>query len=274
MTQSTSPITASRSASATRSSTAPPPWARRAGEPGAGGGRGGRGQGAGGGGGRGAGGAARGLPRLTLTIPPARCLPPPQRQPRAHSLLGLRRLGQVQARRVLPRQLVGLSGGAAGGAHGGSGGGPSGDQDGQHQRCGGAAWPFIHPATPLLLSNHPRAENQRPDYFCSRYEWDSPCQPFTKETIARFAKGFKACLQKVGGHLRRHGLLTRASWRRRPPPSTVPQGPEPAPTPCSHPSHQAHDLFDEVLISPHVDDATKTGHWRNTLLFDPLEKDK
>ena len=76
------------------------------------------------------------------------------------------------------------------------------------------------------------AENQKVDYFCSRYEWDSRCEPFTPKTIARFSKGFKDCLQK------------------------------------------AHDMFDEVLISPHLDDATKTSHWRNTLLFDPLQKDK
>lgn len=37
---------------------------------------------------------------------------------------------------------------------------------------------------------------------------------------------------------------------------------------------QAHDLFDEVLIAPHLDDGTKTGHWRNMLLMDPEKKDK
>jgi hypothetical protein len=29
--------------------------------------------------------------------------------------------------------------------------------------------------------------------------------------------------------------------------------------------------FTEVLISPHLDDGTKTEHWRNMLLFDPLQ---
>jgi hypothetical protein len=33
-------------------------------------------------------------------------------------------------------------------------------------------------------------------------------------------------------------------------------------------------MFDEVLISPHLDDGTKTMHWRNMLWFDPLEKDR
>ncbi|KAI8470137.1 MAG: hypothetical protein J3K34DRAFT_459022 [Monoraphidium minutum] len=36
---------------------------------------------------------------------------------------------------------------------------------------------------------------------------------------------------------------------------------------------KAFDLFDEVLVSPHLDDGTRTGHWRNLLIFDPLEKD-
>ena len=36
----------------------------------------------------------------------------------------------------------------------------------------------------------------------------------------------------------------------------------------------AFDLgFSEVLISPHLDDGTKTDHWRNMLLFDPLHPD-
>ena len=43
------------------------------------------------------------------------------------------------------------------------------------------------------------AENQRVEYYCNKYEWDSPCEPFTPEKIAKFAKGFKDCLQKVGG---------------------------------------------------------------------------
>lgn len=37
---------------------------------------------------------------------------------------------------------------------------------------------------------------------------------------------------------------------------------------------KAHDMFDEVLISPHLDDGTKTMHWRNMLWFDPLVKDR
>ena len=36
----------------------------------------------------------------------------------------------------------------------------------------------------------------------------------------------------------------------------------------------AFDLFDNVLLSPHLDDGTKTGHWRNMLMFDPFKKDK
>jgi hypothetical protein len=36
----------------------------------------------------------------------------------------------------------------------------------------------------------------------------------------------------------------------------------------------AFDLgFSEILISPHLDDGTKTDHWRNMLLFDPLHPD-
>jgi hypothetical protein len=75
------------------------------------------------------------------------------------------------------------------------------------------------------------ALNTTVDYFCSKWEWDSACEPFTAATIARFAKGIKDCIQK------------------------------------------AHDMFDEVLMSPHLDDASKTMHWRNTLWFDPLAKD-
>ena len=75
------------------------------------------------------------------------------------------------------------------------------------------------------------AEGQHVDYYCEKWEWDSACEPFTAERVARFAKGFKDCLQK------------------------------------------AHDLFDEVLVSPHLDDGTKTMHWRNMLMFDPLQKD-
>jgi hypothetical protein len=33
-------------------------------------------------------------------------------------------------------------------------------------------------------------------------------------------------------------------------------------------------MFDEVLISPHLDDGTKTMHWRNMLWYDPFTKDK
>ncbi|KAI8472826.1 MAG: hypothetical protein J3K34DRAFT_519379 [Monoraphidium minutum] len=81
---------------------------------------------------------------------------------------------------------------------------------------------------------HPEnwAENQKVDYYCNKWEWDSPCEAFSWDKIARFEKGFKDCLQK------------------------------------------AHDMFDEVLISPHLDDGTKTMHWRNMLWFDPLVKDK
>ena len=75
-------------------------------------------------------------------------------------------------------------------------------------------------------------ERQGVDHYCSRFEWDKPCEPFSQATVARFAKGFKDCLQK------------------------------------------AHDMFDEVLVSPHLDDGTKTMHWRNTLMFDPLQKDR
>ncbi|GBF92700.1 hypothetical protein Rsub_05069 [Raphidocelis subcapitata] len=76
------------------------------------------------------------------------------------------------------------------------------------------------------------AENQKVSYYCSRFEWNSNCEPFNAQNIARFEKGIKGCIQK------------------------------------------AHDMFDEVLISPHLDDGTKTMHWRNMLFFDPYTKDK
>lgn len=41
------------------------------------------------------------------------------------------------------------------------------------------------------------AENQKVDYYCNKWEWDSPCEPFNWDKIARFQKGFKDCLQKV-----------------------------------------------------------------------------
>jgi hypothetical protein len=75
------------------------------------------------------------------------------------------------------------------------------------------------------------AQNQKVDYYCDKWEWDSPCEPFDAMRVERFAKGIKDCIQK------------------------------------------AHDMFDEVLMSPHLDDGTKTMHWRNMLWFDPLEKD-
>jgi hypothetical protein len=37
---------------------------------------------------------------------------------------------------------------------------------------------------------------------------------------------------------------------------------------------EAHDMFDDVLISPHLDDGTLSGHWRNMLIMDPLQKDR
>lgn len=76
------------------------------------------------------------------------------------------------------------------------------------------------------------AENQKVDYFCDKWEWDSPCEAFNQDKVQRFERGIKSCIQK------------------------------------------AHDLFDEVLISPHLDDGTKTMHWRNMLWFDPLKKDR
>lgn len=42
------------------------------------------------------------------------------------------------------------------------------------------------------------ASNQTVDYYCSRWEWDASCEPFSAATIQRFAAGFKACLQRVG----------------------------------------------------------------------------
>ncbi|KAI8463010.1 MAG: hypothetical protein J3K34DRAFT_159403 [Monoraphidium minutum] len=72
----------------------------------------------------------------------------------------------------------------------------------------------------------------RVDYFCQRWEWDSPCSPWDAEAIKRMTEGAAACLQ------------------------------------------EAAKLFEEVVISPHLDDGSKTGHWRNRLLFDPIKKDR
>lgn len=36
---------------------------------------------------------------------------------------------------------------------------------------------------------------------------------------------------------------------------------------------EARSLFETVLISPHLDDGTNTCHWRNMLVFDPLQRD-
>jgi len=41
------------------------------------------------------------------------------------------------------------------------------------------------------------AENQRVDYYCSKQEWNSNCEPFSDYSIQRFEKGIKACIQKV-----------------------------------------------------------------------------
>ena len=41
------------------------------------------------------------------------------------------------------------------------------------------------------------AENQKVDYFCDKWEWDSSCEHFTWDRVQRFEKGIKACIQKV-----------------------------------------------------------------------------
>lgn len=36
------------------------------------------------------------------------------------------------------------------------------------------------------------------DYFCSKLEWNSNCDPFDQYRVERFSKGIKDCIQKVG----------------------------------------------------------------------------
>lgn len=74
----------------------------------------------------------------------------------------------------------------------------------------------------------------RVDYYCAKWKWDAPCEPFALNVTANFRAGLQACFAV------------------------------------------AAQLFDEVLIAPHLDPVvtTKRTKWRNFLLFDPLWKDK
>lgn len=55
---------------------------------------------------------------------------------------------------------------------------------------------------------HPEnwAENQKVDYFCNKWEWDSPCEAFTWDKVARFERGIKDCIQKVRARCFGHAL--------------------------------------------------------------------
>ena len=71
-------------------------------------------------------------------------------------------------------------------------------------------------------------------HYCAKQTWNSPCQPFTPQTIAAFSTGLQQCFST------------------------------------------ALQLFDEVLIAPHLDplgDTSLRPKWRNMLRFDPLKKD-
>ena len=69
------------------------------------------------------------------------------------------------------------------------------------------------------------------DYYCTQWQWDSPCLPFNATTIRLFQTGFQSCLQ------------------------------------------EAYDMGFNVLVSPHIDDGSRKGYWRNFFRFDPLAKD-
>ena len=100
------------------------------------------------------------------------------------------------------------------------------------------------------------------------------------EVCGRMRAGRRPWSRKLGSR-RRETLQASSgqgwSWTRQPSQATAVCHAVPALTmvlthTSNHP--QAHDMFDEVLISPHLDDGTKTMHWRNMLWFDPLVKDK
>lgn len=79
------------------------------------------------------------------------------------------------------------------------------------------------------------AETQKVDAYCARYVWDQPCEEYSASRPEL---------------TRRFADGFRACLQ------------------------EAHDLFDDVLISPHLDDGTLSGHWRNMLVMDPLQKDR
>jgi hypothetical protein len=41
------------------------------------------------------------------------------------------------------------------------------------------------------LLHHRADTNLRVDYYCSKWAWDSPCKPFSKESVARFKDGMR-----------------------------------------------------------------------------------
>jgi hypothetical protein len=85
------------------------------------------------------------------------------------------------------------------------------------------------------------AENQKVSYYCSKFEWNSNCEPFNAQNIARFEKGIKTCIQKVrrAGALGRHALqpgpfpASPAAAAKQPP---APAPPAPRPLPCTTPN--------------------------------------
>ena len=63
--------------------------------------------------------------------------------------------------------------------------------------------------TPGMCHPDNWAENQKVDYYCNKWEWDSECVPFTQDKIDRFATGIKNCIQKVTDAPVARGLLPR-----------------------------------------------------------------
>jgi hypothetical protein len=132
-----------------------------------------------------------------------------------------------------------------------------------------AASPAPWPWDPPKLHAAPRPASAAPWLPSPR----SPCAPWSPDALKQWSQGLKACVQEASGVSTRDGSKVREGFEgpltsnNQTHTHTHTHSPLP---PCP----QAHDLFDEVLVTPHLDDGTKTGGWRNMLLFDPLQKDK
>lgn len=60
------------------------------------------------------------------------------------------------------------------------------------------------------------AKTNKVDYYCAKFEWNTPCLPFTKEVVDRFTVGFTKCMQKVrpppSSHMLHQPASQRALW--------------------------------------------------------------